>query len=121
MHGLEQRFFCGFGKQAFVDIALYIVGFFQDVANAFVGGSQGLAFRQCGKSTHGLQATRDVREFLWTQGQDGFDFLRRETLFTQTGRQAVVKKRSQWHMGIGNRATKYRYGLANDVRQRQGE
>ena len=94
MHGLEQGFFCGFGEQAFVDIALHIVGFFQDIANAFVGSSQGLALRQCSECTHGLQATRDVREFLWTQGQDGFDFLRREALFAQTGRQTVVEKRS---------------------------
>jgi hypothetical protein len=27
-----------------------------------------LTFRLCSESAHGLQATRDVREFLWTQG-----------------------------------------------------
>ncbi len=71
------------------------VGFFQDVADALVGGRQRGGFGQCGEGTHGCQAVADIAQALRTQGQHGIDFLRAVALLAQLASEAVVDEIGQ--------------------------
>ena len=73
------------------------LGFFQDIADALVGGGQGRCLRQAGKHLQCCQPARDVSPVLQrTGGQCRFDVLYRIALVAEISTQPVEQKLAQF-------------------------
>ena len=76
-----------------------ILCFFQNIGDAFVGGSQRLGFGQLAEHTNSVQARAHLAELLRAQRQHRIDFFRTDTLLTQAASKAIKDKCGQGLLG----------------------